>query len=363
MTHSPHHLQTRGRLALALVGTLALGACSMEFKGQPTEFQLSPQTLEILTGDEEAQAALERELTRLFGTQALPQLQGDAQTLAAGAKLYAAKCLHCHGNEGGGDGITSRSVKPVPRDFRMGIFKFDNIANGARPELSDLAHVIRTGINGTAMPSMQSLADGDIAELARYVRYIAMRGEVENWLVEEYEPGLAITQHLAQTAYEEVRALWLEADRERYVAPSPVPPATEDSIRAGFALFHDPRGANCAGCHGAGGSERGPSAWNTTPLSPDEKVALLRDAWGHDSIPRLLDSEIFRHGTDPQNLFERIYLGIDGTPMAGIGETLGTDGQRQFSEANIWSLVHYVSALNAGSWTELTGGLAGELEK
>jgi len=371
-------------LALAGAAALASGACSLEFKGLPTEYHLSARSREILRDDPEAQTALASELRRLFGTREAPAFAapaerlnrrrpvaeiattGEAQAgpereappLASSAALYAEKCLYCHGNEGGGDGVTSSSLSPKPRDFRLGVYKYDNIQDGGRPELIDFVRIITRGIEGTAMPSMKSHSEAEIFGLAEYARLLAMRGETEAWLAAEVEPGVAIDDERADETYRAILELWLDEERTRFHAPGDEPPISEGSIRRGFELFHDSDGAACASCHGARGEGRGPAAWGLAPDGPDHEVALLRDQWGHEAEPRDLVHDIFLHGDDPRTLFERLYLGIDGTPMAGIGTALGADGKRLFSTEDIWDLVHYVSALRDPRWRGLTGQLA-----
>lgn len=366
----------RGILLLAA----ALGACSLEFKGEATEYRLSAATQDILRDDAAAQAELNAQLQRLFGTRSAPHFAppaevfnaraaiaqlvttGEAQqgtepgapSLAESAELYANKCLHCHGNEGGGDGVTALSLSPMPRDFRRGIYKYDNITEGARPELIDFVRIITRGIEGTAMPSLKMQTEAQIHGLAEYARLLAMRGETEAWLAAEYEPGVGFSDALANETYADIVELWLEQERVRVDAPGDAPQVNTQTITRGFELFHDGQGAACATCHGNGGRGGGSAAWGVTPENPDEDVPLLRDSWGHEAEPRDLVSSTFTQGDDAASLFERIYLGIDGTPMAGIGGTRRTDGTPLFDTNDLWSLVHYVRALRDPQWQELT---------
>ena len=118
-------------------------------------------------------AQLEKALDDMFGTPANPKVAGidsetmavlklDEKTLAEGSKRYRIHCLHCHGVPGDGRGPTARWINPHPRDFRLGIFKFQSInqAKGATnrpPARADILRTVTNGIEGTAMPSFKLL--------------------------------------------------------------------------------------------------------------------------------------------------------------------------------------------------------------
>ncbi len=69
----------------------------------------------------------------------LPGYASADADLEKGKKTYATFCSTCHGPEGDGDGIVGKTLKPPPRDFTKGDFKYggsdkeilDVIANGA----------------------------------------------------------------------------------------------------------------------------------------------------------------------------------------------------------------------------------------
>lgn len=369
----------RGALPLGalLLGALSSLGCGLEFKGQATELRLSEASRDILKDDEAASAQLTAQLERLFGTLEEPGFSAPerarsaslgvgpapepgAPSLAGAAQLYARKCLHCHGNEGGGDGVTAHSLRPVPRDFRRGIFKFHALIDEMRPGLTQLERVITDGVEGTAMPSFEDLGPEAIAGLAEYTRLLAMRGEVESLLATEYAPGVPLSEEAADHDFEVVHALWFERTRRELRVP-PVPPASPESIERGFELFHDASGPNCAGCHGPGGQSPGPLVLGPSEEHPGELEPLLHDVWGRPAIPRDLRQDRYLFGKQPERLYERIYLGINGTPMAGIGESLGPDGARLYAERELWALVHYVAALSDPAWLELREELDGRL--
>lgn len=48
-----------------------------------------------------------------------------AADVANGKKIYSQHCAICHGKTGQGDGAAGKSLKPPPRDFSQGKFKFN----------------------------------------------------------------------------------------------------------------------------------------------------------------------------------------------------------------------------------------------
>ena len=51
-------------------------------------------------------------------------IQVDAKTLNDGHDAYMHYCYACHGENGDGKGPSSYGLRPPPRDFTKGIFKF-----------------------------------------------------------------------------------------------------------------------------------------------------------------------------------------------------------------------------------------------
>ncbi len=103
--------------------------------------------------------------------------------------LYREHCAHCHGISGDGAGPTAGYLNPYPRDFRLGKFKYKSTKLGQPPTDDDLSRIIRNGVPGTAMPSFRTIDDDDVAALIGYVKYLSIRGQVEQRLLAEL-PGL-----------------------------------------------------------------------------------------------------------------------------------------------------------------------------
>ena len=100
-----------------------------------------------------------------------------------GAVLFRQNCLRCHGLTGDGNGPDASGLNPLPRDYRLGLFKFTSTKPTERIARTDLSRTVRSGIPGTAMPVFETVLDDDqLASVVEYVRWLAMRGELENKL-------------------------------------------------------------------------------------------------------------------------------------------------------------------------------------
>jgi mono/diheme cytochrome c family protein len=290
------------------------------------------------------------------------QILGPA--LQKGRNLYLRHCMHCHGVSGDGAGPTAQYFKVKPRDYRQGVVKFTSTkANVPRPNRDDLFRIIKLGVPGTYMPSFMLLPDEEVNTIVEYVRWLAMRGEMERklnaWLSLDYskeavadmeEPTSEIEAAFAEawaeeasdniTQFsEELQLDWEEANKgESIVVPTVERiPSSPDSIKRGREIFRGNK-AKCASCHGKTGRGNGPSTegFNDLPGQPGVKSdkAGLFDIWGNIVKPRNLTTGVFRGGRRPIDIFRRIHSGIKGTPMQAFGTTL--------KEEEIWDVVNYV---------------------
>ncbi len=299
--------------------------------------------------------------------------------LIEGRNLYMTHCVHCHGVSGDGDGPTARFLNPLPRDYRLGKFKFKSTLGPLKPSRADLTHVLQEGIPGTYMPSFVLLGEERLGLLIDYVRWLSIRGNTEIRLsaelaalsatkkdlaralaadeaknknkadvvaevmksVNEELPGLAddITNGLAEA--------WANAELEESVVVPKVKrtPPTKESIEKGRVFFlslNPKKKTECAECHGKLARGDGPNTekyWPIPDSKPERKyeVAGLHDEWGFPQTPRNLTRGIYRGGRRPIDIFRRVHEGIPGTQMAGFATVLTDD--------EIWDVVNYVLSI------------------
>ncbi len=310
-----------------------------------------------------------------------------------GRGLFRKHCVVCHGITGNGRGPTAALLNPYPRDFRLGKFKFKSTPIGTKPTKEDLARTIRSGIPGTTMVKIPELSDEDIAALVDYVIYLSMRGQVERSLLFEageliyadgerlYDPSLKESD---PEAFEEQWEIiedyvldeadaWVEApERVKEVPsrdPSVVPDTTEEllariaagdslvlaSVQRGRELFLTEK-ASCSKCHGKEGRGDGQTndyddwakEWTKKfGLDPEDEAnhipLIARGALPVRKVaPRNFEEGVFRGGSSPEALYQRIWLGIEGTPMPAAA----------VDPSDIWDLVNYVRSLYKPKATE-----------
>jgi len=341
----------------------------------PAEFPLNTEGRDPASISRVQREAIVDALGELFGTPDAPRLpDGVALDLAlirqaAGPVhsdeqgrnfgLYRKHCVTCHGLGGTGAGPTAALLSPYPRDFRPGVFKFTSTAAGAKATADDLARTLRRGAPGTAMPSFGRLPVEEQEALVEYVRYLALRGEVELYLLrlvvdeEEYLP--LELDWVMEDAVEPLWSLWSEAPE--YVV-EPKPRASIDSfeqwqaaVARGRELYLQDT-ARCVECHGPEGHGDGEQRplyddWNKPKLGMNEtetsRLAALFSLPLQSLPPRNFHEGAFRGGDRPLDLFWRIHVGIKGTPMPAGGPSPGVPGP--LGEEDIWHLVAYIRSL------------------
>ncbi len=103
--------------------------------------------------------------------------------------LFRLHCVHCHGITGDGMGPTALFLKPYPRDYREGLYKFKSTPSNYPPTDDDLVRTLQEGIHGTAMPSFKLLPQAEIEALVEYVKYLSLRGQTELALINYASDG------------------------------------------------------------------------------------------------------------------------------------------------------------------------------
>jgi len=313
------------------------------------------------------------------------------EKLMRGQQLFERHCVLCHGVNGDGNGPQSRILNPRPRDLRLGIFKYTSTQAMDKASRADLQRVLKEGVAGTGMPAFKLLGNHEIAAVAEYVRYLALRGETERQLAIETEVDFGQTrldellkdaasgaeqeqerrkfendlkdyleEDFAWITLDVTRRLgeqWKKADSPAAVVepvakkPEPLEPSGADpqvkSLANGRKLYLSSN-LQCASCHGMTGKGDGEQTreFQKRPDGGTYEVVGLHDAWGQPVKPRDLTYGVFHGGRRPIDIYRRIAAGVKGTPMPAYGS-------KGLSEDEIWDLVNYIYFL-AGEFPEIT---------
>lgn len=307
-----------GNASLLALGTLLLAGCE---RATPLVYEPSPKVKALSA---EFQSKIGEILRENCGTPAEPKLLGNSSVplahLKHGAAVYARQCAQCHGTTGDGNGPAAVHLVPRPRDYRLGTFKFTTTGYGAKPVRDDLVRVVTRGIAGTSMPSFALMSKKDFEAVIDYVLVLTHRGELEFMLAYEAELEEEIAAERVPEMIDEILEKWRAAQSSVIQPTIPQPVFTSQHLAAGKQAFLT---KGCSKCHGDDG--RGQSREN-----------LGIDGWGFPTKAADLTSGMLRGGTQPIDVYRRIYAGINGTPMPGFGQTLSQEPE------TIWNLTSYV---------------------
>ena len=227
----------------------------------------------------------------LYAQDAEPDLGTEAQR-EAGREVYMEKCAQCHGEQGDAESIATPFVRPAPRDFTSGIFKFRTTESGELPTTEDIKRSIREGMPYTSMPAWEGkLSETEITNLAYFIKTFS------DDFAGPY--GVPKTVEIPKApGYDEGN---LERGREVYVSNQ------------------------CADCHGDQGLGNGTSA------------PTLEDQWGAHIRPADMTKRwTFRNGQTREDIYRTFTTGLDGSPMPSY----------DIPEEDRWALVDYVWSLS-----------------
>ena len=256
----------------------------------------------------------------------------DRLHLAHGREIYLQQCAGCHGTSGDGKGPAAAHLNPPPRDYRNGVFKFASTPRGAKPRREDLRRILTYGAKGTSMPAFRFLPVEDREAVLDYVQMLSARGELEINLIREASDELTEEDDFDPATVAgfvtDIDASWARSENE-LVRPLTVnPAATPETIRDGAVAYAE---MYCVKCHNrdAAGSK-----------SADVGV----DIWGRTAYPANLAMGMLHGGRRPEDIYRRIYSGINGTPMPASKDPNTTIGETPEQRSDrIWHLVHFVT--------------------
>jgi cytochrome c len=97
----------------------------------------------------------------------------DLKTLNDGHDAYMIYCYACHGENGDGRGPSSKGLRPPPRDFTQGIFKFARLRSSDElPNDDDLVRIVHGGLHGTAMLAWD-IPEVELRKILQYIKTFA----------------------------------------------------------------------------------------------------------------------------------------------------------------------------------------------
>lgn len=277
-----------------------------------------------------------------------PLKLGDGRTLAAetlerGRDVYAYYCLSCHGAKGDGQGPAAVGMRPPPRNFKQGLFKFGGVAAGELPTDDALKRTVRRGLHGTPMLPW-GVPEADVEAVVQYVKTFSPRWQQEApgqplevsadpWKgreAEALERGKTVFHvagkgnagcsgcHISYLPKPELEAL-VEQVTGRKVDLSKADPYTQQARDSDYTVAVD---------------EKGEPAQMAKVLPPDFLLHRLRTVWP-------LGTEVEGAEYTPERQREDLYRVI----AAGVGGAAMPTWKGAIPEENLWALAYYVQTL------------------
>ncbi len=228
-------------------------------------------------------------------------LAGCSSEETRGRAVYQQYCRPCHGDKGDGKGFSSLGLRPPPRDFTQGLFKFGHTPIPRLPPDSELERIIKKGLNGTAMQPWD-LSDQELHDVIQYIK--------------TFSP------------------LWRTEPQGEPIAVSPDPfgeARAAEAVKHGDLVFHD-RG--CAACHEH--HELKVTEYCLHWHAPDDCDLYYKE------LPPDLRCDPLRTvfpGSELVDVYRTVASGIGGANMPTFKGSL--------SEEDLWGVAYYVRSLRA----------------
>lgn len=316
------------RTTFIVLGGLIVTGCSRE---PDPEWSYSDEVQEwSKSEDEDLQAQYELTIDSIrehSGTWSNPKMLGDPDfdpdQLLKGRDVYSFYCQQCHGVTGDGRGPAADILRPRPRDYRLGKFKFTSTPYGNKPRRADLMETVRRGVSGTSMPSFSLLGDDELEAVIDYVLVLTHRGELENSLKLEADIAVDEEEYVQEEIVDFIVKKWEDAEGATVYPLTPQPRFTAENVQRGYEVFLE---VGCIKCHGVDG--RGAT-----------EGEIRKDDWGFVTKAADITSGMLHGGAEPIDIYRRIHSGINGTPMPNFSGALKQNPEK------LWDLTAYVMYL------------------
>lgn len=240
----------------------------------------------------------------------------SAETLSLGQELYLRNCASCHGEHGDGAGPAAAGMKPAPRDFRTGVFKFAGAPDQYLPHDDELIRIVKGGLTGTPMRAWD-LTEDEISAIIQYIKTFSPPGEA-----------------------------FRDPDREVFepeVPPDPYEGRIEEAVTEGEELYHT--ALQCNQCHPTYVSPERYEEWEfPLPRTDAPYRPAPRYSPAYDEV--LLPDDFLRHplrsvqadddgALRAADLYRVIAYGLQG-PMPGFAH---------LGDESMWAIAHYVRSI------------------
>ena len=96
----------------------------------------------------------------------------SAEVLNQGRVAYLQYCRACHGDKGDGRGPSAEGLRPPPRNFTQGEFKFGWVLDQKLPRDEDLVRIVRSNLHGSAMLGWE-VPDAQLANILQFIKTLS----------------------------------------------------------------------------------------------------------------------------------------------------------------------------------------------